>query len=293
MFIENVPNNDLQDFKKLREARGLSLEDLFKRTRVRVVYLQAIEKKEFNLLPVPVYSKNFIRIYARALGIDSKPIINEYEDYLNSRKEQTLQQEEVATEKFSFARIAGKKTYLVIVFILIAVIVTYWLISKQHESSSDIVSPAGINTIAVQENKEQSSDTNISLKQQAETDSVAALKENGKRSPIGEKKTFVSSEVNINNFPKRILSPVVNMPNSSDKEAGLLVVRATEETWLRVKADQRPSFQVFLKAGEKFEHKAVNFDVDIGNAGGIKVKFRGRDIENLGKAGEVVHLRLP
>jgi hypothetical protein len=48
-----------------------------------------------------------------------------------------------------------------------------------------------------------------------------------------------------------------------------------------------------LKPGEKIEYKAASFDMDIGNAGGIKIKFRGKEIENLGKSGQVVRLRLP
>ncbi|MDD5343317.1 MAG: DUF4115 domain-containing protein, partial [Smithella sp.] len=79
----------------------------------------------------------------------------------------------------------------------------------------------------------------------------------------------------------------------NDKEAGLLIISAIEETWIRIKADQNPSFQVLLKAGEKFERKAASFDMDIGNAGGIKIQFKGKNMENLGKSGQVVHLRLP
>jgi len=33
--------------------------------------------------------------------------------------------------------------------------------------------------------------------------------------------------------------------------------------------------------------------VDIGNAGGIRISFDGKAIENLGKPGQVIHLRLP
>ena len=62
---------------------------------------------------------------------------------------------------------------------------------------------------------------------------------------------------------------------------------------MRVKADQNPSFQILLKPGEKFERKAVNFDMYIGNAGGIKIQFKGKDIEDMGKTGDVIHLRLP
>jgi len=48
-----------------------------------------------------------------------------------------------------------------------------------------------------------------------------------------------------------------------------------------------------LKRGEKIERKAASFDLDIGNAGGIKIQFKGKNIENLGKSGQVTHLRLP
>ena len=163
MFTENAPNNDSQDLKQLREAKGLSLDDLFKRTRVRVIYLQAIENKEFNLLPVPVYSKNFIRIYARTLGIDSEPIIKEYENYVNSQQKGVTQPEDVEKEKISFAKIAGKKKYLAIAIVLLIVVIAHWLISKQYESSSDLVNPSRVNSTNI--DKEKKVDTSISLSQ--------------------------------------------------------------------------------------------------------------------------------
>lgn len=91
MFVEKNPNNYSQELKTKREALGLSLADLFQRTRISVAYLQAIENNDFHLLPVSVYTKNFIKTYALALGVDSEPILINYESYLNSRKRiQTL-----------------------------------------------------------------------------------------------------------------------------------------------------------------------------------------------------------
>lgn len=292
MFIEKTPDNNSQDLKKRREELGLSLEDLFKKTRVRVVYLQAIENKEFDLLPVPVYAKNFIKIYAKALDVDSEQVIKEYETYFNAQKEQMQPTKDAAGEKLSSGT-NRKKTYLVIAFILIVVIVAHWLISRQYETASDAVSPASINKNDVQENKGQNFNVN-SLDQQNNTNSIVDSKEKSKQLPIEEKMDSIGMVRNeINTSAKKILPPVANMQDLSDKEAGLLVVRAVEETWLRVKANQNPSFQVLLKAGEKFEHKAKSFKIDVGNAGGIKINFKGKDIGNLGKTGEVVHLRLP
>jgi hypothetical protein len=82
-------------------------------------------------------------------------------------------------------------------------------------------------------------------------------------------------------------------PTVIAEESGLLVVISTEETWLRIKTDQNPPFQVLLKPGEKIERQGTSFDLDIGNAAGIKMNFKGKIIENLGKPGQVIHLRLP
>jgi cytoskeleton protein RodZ len=76
-------------------------------------------------------------------------------------------------------------------------------------------------------------------------------------------------------------------------EISLLTIKATEETWIRIQADQNPSYQITLQPGEKFERKAASFDLVIGNAGGITMRFKGKNIENIGKYGEVIHLRLP
>jgi len=82
-------------------------------------------------------------------------------------------------------------------------------------------------------------------------------------------------------------------PVSVNEGNDILVIRATEATWLKIKIDQNPPFQVLLKPGEVIKRKGAEFDVNIGNAGGITVQFNGKVIENLGKSGEVVHLQLP
>ena len=301
MFVEKTPDDNSQDLRKTREAKGLSLEDLFQRTRVRVVYLQAIENEEFNLLPVPVYTKNFIKIYARALGIDSEPIIKKYEDYLSSRKAAPAPApEDVLAGKHLLAKINRLKTYLSITFVLMVVIIVSWLIFKQYESSSDIINSSNSITNAVQENKEQNVQSflnmTVPVTEQIESSPVLAQIKNDKQLPVKMQtaSTYAGSENNyVKPFKKQISLPVENTASDNSGETSLLVIKATEETWMRIKADQNPSFQVLLKPGEKFERRAESFNVDIGNASGVKVQFKGKNIETLGKAGDVVHLRLP
>jgi|OpeIllAssembly_1097287.scaffolds.fasta_scaffold394148_2 cytoskeletal protein RodZ len=72
------------ELKALREARGLTLREIYERTRVTVVNLEAIETERFHLLPSPAYAKTFINAYADAVGIDSKIIFGAYDHYLQS-----------------------------------------------------------------------------------------------------------------------------------------------------------------------------------------------------------------
>ena len=300
MFTEKTPNNCSQELKTKREALGLSFADLFQRTRISVAYLQAIENNDFHLLPVSAYTKNFMKTYARALGVDSEPILVNYEDYLNSRKGlQALSPKDVSERENIFTRIANPKIYWGIASVLIIVGIVTWLISKQYQSSSYIINSTGGITTGVSENKEQTVNsplnTTASSSQQIKAAPELARNEINEQSQIKTQSNPPKIENNtVKPLKEQISLPSKNVePAVDNKEAGLLVISAIEETWIRIKADQNSSFQILLKAGEKFERKAASFDMDIGNAGGIKIQFKGKNMENLGKSGQVVHLRLP
>ncbi|HEY8617002.1 helix-turn-helix domain-containing protein [Phenylobacterium sp.] len=56
--------------RMVREFRGLSLDDLAERTRVRRAYLAAIEELRLDQLPSRPFTIGYIRSYATALGLD-------------------------------------------------------------------------------------------------------------------------------------------------------------------------------------------------------------------------------
>ena len=298
MFLEEKPDSNSQELKTKREALGISLADIYQRTRISVANLQAMENNDFHLLPTSAYTKNFIKTYARALGIDSEPILAKYEEYLNSRKGvQALPPEGISKRKPIIRRIASPKIYLGITFVLIVISVVAWLISKQYQSSSDIINPSRRISVAVPENKEQTvnSPVNVTapINHQAKDSPKLARNEINKQSQGETPSTSVNGENNaVKSIKEQVSSPNIQ-PAVNNEEASLLIINAIENTWIRIKADQNPSFQILLKSGEKFERKAVSFDMDIGNAGGIKIQFKGKNIENLGKSGQVTHLRLP
>jgi cytoskeleton protein RodZ len=55
-----------------REAQGLTLEQAFKGTRIKVSFLEAIEANQFDVLPGQVQARGFVRSYANFLGLDGE-----------------------------------------------------------------------------------------------------------------------------------------------------------------------------------------------------------------------------
>ncbi len=69
--------------KKIRQEKGLTLEDLQKKTKVHLNILKAIEGETLTNLS-PIYLKGFIKIYCKALGLDPKDYIPDYKESSSS-----------------------------------------------------------------------------------------------------------------------------------------------------------------------------------------------------------------
>jgi transcriptional regulator with XRE-family HTH domain len=61
--------------RRAREARGLTLEDAERDTRISRRYLQALENEEFDIIPAPVYARGFLRSYSQYLGLDPQRML--------------------------------------------------------------------------------------------------------------------------------------------------------------------------------------------------------------------------
>jgi len=66
--------------RKTREAKGLSLAQVEEATKIRSVYLQALEEEDDDCLPPPVYVKGFLRNYARYLDLDPQQVLSLYQE---------------------------------------------------------------------------------------------------------------------------------------------------------------------------------------------------------------------
>ena len=67
-----------QTLRRLREYRGLSLDELAEATKIRRAYLAAIEAQDFEHLPSRVYLRGFLTQIARVLRVDKNRLAEGY-----------------------------------------------------------------------------------------------------------------------------------------------------------------------------------------------------------------------
>ena len=70
-----------------REAKGLSVEQLAKATCMLSRVVNDLENEEFSHLPAPIYGRGFVKIYCEEVGLDPKPMVAEFMELLNGRRD--------------------------------------------------------------------------------------------------------------------------------------------------------------------------------------------------------------
>lgn len=64
--------------RSAREAQGLTLKDVAATTKIAPGALAAIEREDFDQLPVGIFRREFVRVYAEALGLDGRALAQAY-----------------------------------------------------------------------------------------------------------------------------------------------------------------------------------------------------------------------
>jgi cytoskeleton protein RodZ len=278
------------DLKAVREAKGIALKDIFLTTRITVVNLEAIEEGRFHLLPEPVYTRTFIKSYANFLGIEDRPILERYEKYLISLK-YPLQPPEDPHKKPDAEKMAGNKRRVLLwagAAMLIIVVLLYFFTSRDADvpPSPNPQSPSPMQQPTAPPPKEVPTPPGYTQNTPAAPGATTAPATDG-----GPQGTAPSS------LPEKVIGtlPAVQQASGALADKRLrLVITGVEQTWIRIREDQKRSQDMMIERGDVIERLASDsFTLDVGNAGGVEISFQGKPLGTLGKSGQVVHLKLP
>ncbi len=281
----------VSDLTAFRESRGLALNDVFQATRISTVNLELIEKEDYRLLPPPVYTKAYIKAYARFLGVGEEKILNRYEKYLAAVADADAERLEPRQEE----EMSPCKKIIIAASLVIAVCFLFFIIYLHSDNQTvDVQTGGDLSARSRIKSAETAIDGALPAKPEAvvQNKQQTATEEKPTQAKVAEKTSPAQLAVAAKDSTQGAKEPA--KPEQVRPAAlNRLIVNAREVTWVRISEDGKKSYQVLMKPGEKLERSASQFNMDVGNAGGISVEFQGKVMESLGKSGEVVHIRLP
>ena len=67
-----------EELRRARESKNLTASQVAVGTRMKVQVVEAIDAEDFSKVAAPVYGKGFIKLYAEYVGLDPRPLLQEY-----------------------------------------------------------------------------------------------------------------------------------------------------------------------------------------------------------------------
>ena len=67
-----------QKLEAARQAKGVTVSEAGRATKILSKFIEAMEADDFGALSAPVYAKSFIKMYAQYLGLDARPLVDDY-----------------------------------------------------------------------------------------------------------------------------------------------------------------------------------------------------------------------
>ena len=131
--------------RSAREAKGLSIEDIEKATKIQGRYLTAIEQNQFDKLPGDFYVRAFIRQYAQIVGLDGKELLSEYHDEVPQAEPDEYVEESIDNKSEEVQKTTNNKKKiwrdylprLVIGVAIIAVVLVCYVVYAHYSASKN------------------------------------------------------------------------------------------------------------------------------------------------------------
>ncbi|KJU86300.1 XRE family transcriptional regulator [Candidatus Magnetobacterium bavaricum] len=239
----------------LRAQAGMSLKEIAIKTRVRSEYLEALEQERFDKIPAEIYIKGYIRSYLKAISVNPAEGLRIYNEQILKSREADLSMQE--PEKKALLPI---RQLLYTAIALIGVAVAVFLFYQRH------VPPLSVKKIPL-------NGTMIS-------------------------KNIVNSDFKDAQHPDLPKSAVVKAPvpviDTSMVVKHNLSLEVLETTWISITIDGKDKKAMTLMPGDTAQWTGDdNFSLKLGNAGGVRVTFDGKDFGAPGPRGSVLTVNFP
>jgi len=266
--------------RREREKRGISLDSISQTTKISTHILEALEKEKFDRLPGGIFNKEFVRSYARCLGMNQEQVLKEFIDVAGDHelplpdppvpRRQQLPQE--PQERPSWGGVATA------VVCATALLVAGWKIAPMVRRVAGARWSRG--------------DGTGSQPAMDPTESVAANNGSSSSSQTNEPSSGVPATNQPENVATATLQPasatattpapeLAPAAASARTEKFVILVKARKPAWVSITADGKPVLEGVLKRKKRI-HAYSQVVLKTDNAGALAVARNGKPLPPLG-----------
>ena len=304
-----------------RERRGLSIEDVSAHLKISVRKLRALEDGDASAMPHPAYVKGFVRSYATYLGMATSEVVEAMQvvsSHMPETAEENVRPVRPAPAPSSSGKSGGSAFgRLLLLAVAVAALAggsyAVWksgFLDALRARQADVARPA----LPMQDEArpayvpapvaEAAPET-----EKVETPVVPTPAPPAAETPVPRAETPAAAPAApspaVAAAPEKVLvrtgdaAPVPATPPAQDNEVippgqHKIVITATETCWIRSTADRTDTRQFSLGKGDTF---ALTFsqrlDLKLGNAGGVRIRYNGKDFPLGARSGQVRTLVFP
>ncbi|MDO3382658.1 RodZ domain-containing protein [Gilvimarinus algae] len=282
---EQEPHAELDPgavLKAERERQGKTCEQVASELNIQLNKLQALEAGDYDRLFSAVFTRGYIRSYAKLLKIDSQPLVRRF-DEMSTTEEQPLPIGESLNVKMNRPRSAWPGRLLLIVVIVMLWVLAYWYFGGAAQeaslNSSEADSAQEVSVSALQ--TDTNSEPEIAVP--ADYELAINLPESGtvidEANTAGELEAAPLDEVDV--VPAEVVeSAPVNTDEMTAVTSDTLVLSFAQDCWLEVEDSAGNMLAADLqRAGSSIELQGLApFSIKLGNTAGVSVSLNGQTV---------------
>ena len=275
--------------RSVRERLGWKLPEVAEGLRIRLPYLEAIERGDLGALPGPAYQTGFIRTYAQSLGLDPEEILRRFRD-AGSMGELPPAELKFLAPVPDRGVPAGAIALLGLVLVLAGYGLWYLHTEKERRMAAAVPSvPVQLAPLAVPPKPPAPPAAAITPTPAPPVAAPAVAVAPVAPAPVpAAQPTQASIPVPAQPTAPPTAQPAATPVATPDNGQ---VILATADTWVEVSdATGNILFSKVLHAGESWPvPDEAGLTMTAGNAGGTEIAINGKAGAPLGAAGAVLH----
>lgn len=284
------------EIRRIREEKGLTLEDVTEVVKIRTNFLEDIENGNFDNFPSGVYVRGFIKSYLRFLGAED--LWSQYKPYLYS--EDIIDTSDLVlgtlTPPARGFKHNSRVWIIAVLLVLIAGISFYGIsimrdnvdsrpqISVVEEDRQEQVSNAGDSAVANDNDKQANENDKLQ-----DMDQVASETDT---QPLSDTDNPVSEDL-LSAEPEKSAQTVTAEPEEEIEEKApapepVLVLSTTNDCWVRIAGENSTIYEGIIGGNNTREFViSKRVTVTYGRPASVNVTFMGESLGNPGPGGNV------